>query len=92
MTTGCGYPLIIHRVPAASRPGDAGRSVEIRECPDPACLGRKVDHDEAIPCRWAWRLAHGATYNGQRFPKMQCPECAHIARAGLPAIRIEEAG
>jgi hypothetical protein len=92
MSTGCHHPLIIHRVPTASRPGEEGRRVEVRECPDPNCLGRQADHEESIPCRWSWRHAHGPTYNGKSFPMLHCPDCVHIERAGLPAERIEAAG
>ena len=92
MATGCTHSLIIHRVPTATRPGDPERSVAIRECPDPRCLARREDHDEGLPCQWAWRYAHGKTVNGEAFPKMRCPACLHIQRCGDPFDQIEEAG
>ncbi len=92
MAIGCTHPLIIHRVPTATRPGEIEHAVEIRECPDPRCLARQEDHEQGLPCRWAWRYAHGKTSNGEQFPKMHCPGCLHIQRRGDPFEQIEEAG
>jgi hypothetical protein len=92
MSDGCDHPLIIHRVPTAPRPGESSRTVIMSECPDPGCPAHRSNHDATLPCRWAWRLAHGKGYNGEPFPKMRCPACAHIRRAGHPQEVAFETG
>ena len=62
-TIHCNYPLVAHRFTDVGPTGRTTRRV-IVECPDPDCNGDRRSHDDEVPCRWAWQLAHGKTVNG----------------------------
>ena len=73
----CPHPLIVHR------------GWGIVECPDPGCAAVKADHSTWLPCRWAWRYAHGRAAGSHPFPGGRCPGCYHIRRAGQPTELTE---
>ena len=82
----CDGVLVVHRFDTPSSPGDWSRleKAHIFECDAPDCSGTPERHENAVPCRWSWRLAHGKGFNGQPFPRRRCPGCEHVRRAGKP--------
>ena len=82
----CDSVLIVHRFYVPSSPGDWSDMTRgfLYECEEQECDGQPEDHENALPCRWSFRLAHGKTFNGRPFPRRRCPGCDHIRRTGEP--------
>ena len=78
------HPSVLHH-PPGHRPTDSS----FTECPDPDCTLTHDQHPVRLPCRWAWKEAHGKAHGGQPFPIRRCPGCYHIRRAGRPIAEQE---
>jgi hypothetical protein len=84
----CPHPLVVHRFLIEDR-GLSRRRLEL-ECIDPDCDGTRNRHNAELPCAWSWQFAHGKAFLDERFPRRNCPSCAHIRRAGTPDPDVYE--